>query len=440
MKVSVIVPVYNGEKYLRECLDSICNQTLLDIEIICVDDGSTDSSLEILREYQSKDDRFQIYTQENRYAGVARNLGKSHATGEYLVFWDCDDFFDPQALEKLYQKAKSVDADVCVCGGNRYFESKQKSYPWPPYLNPKKVPSGETFNRFNNQEHYLDFTNVAAWNKLFKRAYIERLGLNFQPVRNGNDVYFTVNAIGLADRITILDEKLINYRVNLDSGLVCSQDAAPLAPIQTWISAAENLEKFDGFGERTFANRALDIMIYMFQHFKSWEPFCIALDALKEYGLKKLHIFPQEEGYYYSAWAGNCVQHFYQDTPEQFAVFLSNSMYMQKDVAVAERRGMSYELSKQKKECKQLTRELQTAYQKQKETDKQLQMAYKKQEETDKKLKETDRQLQEVSRKLEEESKKQEAMSKKLQETRSSWSFKIGKALVWIPGKIKRLI
>lgn len=88
VKVSVIVTVYNGEKYLKQCLDSVCNQTLRDIEIICVDDGSTDSSPLILKEYQQKDDRIQIYRQQNLYAGVARNTGKSHASGEYIIFWD----------------------------------------------------------------------------------------------------------------------------------------------------------------------------------------------------------------------------------------------------------------------------------------------------------------------------------------------------------------
>ena len=266
IKVSVIVPVYNGEKYLEQCLDSICNQTLQEIEIICVDDGSTDSSWDILNRYKDQDDRIQLYRQQNLYAGVARNTGKSHATGEYLVFWDCDDFFEPDALEKMYGKAKAVDADVCVCGGNQFLESKQKLYPWPPYLSVKNIPETDTFNRFTNPDYYLNFTNAAAWNKIFKRSYIEQLKLDFQPVRNGNDVYFTVNAIGLADRITVLNEKLVNYRVNQSSGLVCSISKSPLSPIQAWMDIAENLEKHDGFGERSFANKAMGSMIYMLQN------------------------------------------------------------------------------------------------------------------------------------------------------------------------------
>lgn len=107
IKVSVIVPVYNGEKHLEECLDSICNQTLKEIEIICVDDGSTDSSWEILNRYKERDDRIQLYRQQNLYAGAARNTGKAHASGEYLVFWDCDDFFHLEALENYTTKQKA---------------------------------------------------------------------------------------------------------------------------------------------------------------------------------------------------------------------------------------------------------------------------------------------------------------------------------------------
>ena len=114
IKVSVIITIYNGEVYLRQCLDSVCSQTLKDIEIICVDDGSTDSSWDILESYRAKDNRFKLYRQQNLYAGTARNNGKAHAEGKYLVFWDCDDFFDPEALEILFNLSEETDSDICV--------------------------------------------------------------------------------------------------------------------------------------------------------------------------------------------------------------------------------------------------------------------------------------------------------------------------------------
>ena len=99
VKVSVIMPVYNVEKYLRQSLDSVLAQTLSEIEIICVDDGSTDGSYDILEEYAAKDQRITVLKQQNQYAGVARNHGLEKAGGKYVVFWDSDDFFEKNALQ-----------------------------------------------------------------------------------------------------------------------------------------------------------------------------------------------------------------------------------------------------------------------------------------------------------------------------------------------------
>lgn len=104
-KVSVIIPVYNAEKYLRECLDSVVNQTLEEIEVICVDDGSTDGSLDILYEYEEKDSRVKVLKQKNQHAGVARNAGIDIAQGEYVHFLDSDDYLTLNAYEVLFQKA-----------------------------------------------------------------------------------------------------------------------------------------------------------------------------------------------------------------------------------------------------------------------------------------------------------------------------------------------
>ena len=112
--VSVIIPVYNVEEYLRQCLDSVREQTLSDIEIICVNDSSTDGSLSILEEYAKKDPRIQVVTQPNGGAGAARNKGLSMAAGKYLSFLDSDDFFEPDMLELAYKKAEEDKADFVV--------------------------------------------------------------------------------------------------------------------------------------------------------------------------------------------------------------------------------------------------------------------------------------------------------------------------------------
>ena len=112
-KVSVIIPVFNTEKYLTKCLDSVCNQTLSDIEIICVDDCSTDNSLNILKEYASKDNRIKLIEfKENKGAAVARNTGIIEAKGEYVGFIDSDDYVDLDFYEKLYNIGVCENADI----------------------------------------------------------------------------------------------------------------------------------------------------------------------------------------------------------------------------------------------------------------------------------------------------------------------------------------
>ena len=122
--VSVIIPVYNAEQYLCECLESVVNQTLREIEIICVDDGSTDDSLPVIRKLQKKDSRISVLLQEHKGAGAARNLGLAHAKGQYLAFLDADDYFDPQLLEKGSGIMVRESTDIVVF---RAYEHNQKT-------------------------------------------------------------------------------------------------------------------------------------------------------------------------------------------------------------------------------------------------------------------------------------------------------------------------
>ena len=119
-KISVIIPVYNSETYLSQCLDSVCMQTLQEIEIICVDDGSTDTSPKILLEYAKKDPRVRILTQQNKGAGAARNYGLRESTGEFLSFLDSDDFFELDMLEEAYKNIEEYQEDFVVFESYQY--------------------------------------------------------------------------------------------------------------------------------------------------------------------------------------------------------------------------------------------------------------------------------------------------------------------------------
>ena len=165
-KISVIIPVYNVEKYLSECLDSVVNQTLRDIEIICINDGSTDNSLSILKEYASKDSRIKIIDKENQGQGYARKVGLDKASGEYILFCDSDDYYSELiAFEELYNYIEKVKVDVVIF-------NQIRNYILEGYI--EKIggiyPQKEKFS-------YLDMNNifafrVTAWLKLYSRKFL----------------------------------------------------------------------------------------------------------------------------------------------------------------------------------------------------------------------------------------------------------------------------
>ncbi len=241
-KVSIIIPVYNVEAYLRQCLDSVVGQTLREIEIICVDDGSTDGSAEILREYAAKDRRVKVLLHEHTNAGAARNAGMDAATGEYLGFVDSDDWCDLTLFEKAYAKAKRCDADVVSWRYAQYDVRTQKTE--APRVFPGEMLSlGEAFSSDDVAEKIFSPITYAPWGRLARRSFICGEQLRFQEIERTNDVYFCCMALALAGRQTLVDEVLYSYRVgtgtNLQANNAASQDSAILA----WQLVARELEK-----------------------------------------------------------------------------------------------------------------------------------------------------------------------------------------------------
>ena len=212
IKVSVILPVYNVENYLRQCLDSVMVQTLKDIEIICVDDGSSDDSPAILEEFARKDSRIRILTQQNAGAGAARNLGMKHAKGRYLSFLDSDDFFEPDMLEKSYEKAEEYQAQIVVFRSDQYL-TEQKSYkPMLWTLRMQELPPYAPFSHRQMTDNIFKVFVGWAWDKLFLRSFVEEKQLLFQEQRTSNDLLFVFSAVALAKRIAVLDNVLAHQR------------------------------------------------------------------------------------------------------------------------------------------------------------------------------------------------------------------------------------
>jgi Glycosyltransferases involved in cell wall biogenesis len=297
-KVSVVVPVYNTEPYLRQCLESIVSQTLQDIEIICVDDGSTDQSPEILKDFSRSDTRVRVLNQQNQYAGTARNLAMDAARGEYLVFWDSDDFFEPDALQKMYDQIKHHRADICVCGANQYLEASGEIRPSNRYLAEGRLPETPVFNRHTNPDTILTFTTVMVWNKMYRRAFLEEHGLKFESWRTSEDVPFSVGALLLAKSITTLPDRLINYRVGRADSLVATLDKDPLATFKAWKKVHDTYGTLPDFPEYDYFFKVISVLRHTKSHLKTVQGKAAYQQAVRGGALKQLGIAGRSPSFY----------------------------------------------------------------------------------------------------------------------------------------------
>lgn len=209
-KVTIVIPVYNSAKYLRQCLDSIISQSIKDIEIICVNDGSKDKSLKILQEYASKDSRITIINKVNEGQGVARNIAIAEAEGEYLLFVDSDDWLEENALELAYNKIRKDQVDILFFDCYRFSEKLQKKYLFRftnTFQNFKEKP-------FIKEEasKILFMTNALTF-KMYKTDFIQENNIQFSNHKFMEDMTFFVKAILLAKYISCLEKPLYNYRI-----------------------------------------------------------------------------------------------------------------------------------------------------------------------------------------------------------------------------------
>lgn len=210
--VSIIVPTYNTVKYLRECIDSILGQTYENIEVICIDDGSTDGSPAILAEYAAEDARVQVLSQKNLYAGAARNAGLEVAKGEYLLFLDSDDFFEATMVEKMVASAEEHSSDVVICHSNHYDDKTGEMSSIDYCLG--HLDGRSEFSGADMAPWLFQFCVGWPWDKLFRTSFIQQHALRFQEQRTTNDAFFVFIALSLAGRITIVEDALAFHRIN----------------------------------------------------------------------------------------------------------------------------------------------------------------------------------------------------------------------------------
>ena len=217
-KISVLIPVYNAQKYLRTCLESVQKQTFTDFEIICLDDGSTDVSLDLLKGFQKQEPRLQVFTQANAGVAATRNRLMRQARGTYIAFVDADDLISPDYLEKLYAAAQTNKADITKCFFKEISEDGSKTSLAHCSRRFYEAPSDALVSRF-----VCGYHDSIVWGKLFRRAWLEDINIFFLEGRICEDLPFTTQAFLEARQITIVPQHLYFYRKGL-THCVTTQD------------------------------------------------------------------------------------------------------------------------------------------------------------------------------------------------------------------------
>lgn len=217
IKVSVVMPIYNAYDYLRPAIDSVIDQTLKEIEIICIDDGSTDHSLEIIKEYQKMDPRIRIVTENNAGVSTARNKGLVRARGEFTIFLDADDFFEPTLLSELYERATEDKLDITAVRFDIYNDKQSRFSQFVDDEHSDIFTPGAVVSKSEFPHYILQSTTGYVWNKLFRTSFLREKELTFAPeLYIFEDVHFVCTALSVAERVGRIEDVLVHHRVYSD--------------------------------------------------------------------------------------------------------------------------------------------------------------------------------------------------------------------------------
>lgn len=297
MKVSIVIPVYNAERFLKPCLDSLCGQTEGDFELICVDDGSTDASLSILQEYERKDDRIKVLenTVEGPGGAEARNTGMAVAKGEYLLILDADDYFEDTLVEKSYQTAVETKADIVLFDARFFDTVTGDTFTKNRVLRPEFLPEQRFFHPTEIKNDLFQCIMGPAWNQLYRHDYIKELGIKFQAIHVIDDGFFTFSALASAQKIAVLPEKLLHYRLNNSLSQVANLDRDPLTPVKLGLALQKQLQDKGLFAtyEESYLKKMADTVHWYQSCLKDTKKIEILHARLHENGLEELGFFSE---------------------------------------------------------------------------------------------------------------------------------------------------
>lgn len=300
--ISVIIPVYNIQQHLRECLDSVLGQSYPHLQVICVDDGSTDESPAILAEYAQKDPRVQVIRQQNAGPGAARNTGLEAAKGEYVIFLDSDDWFEPDFLAKMVDTAQREGADVAICRAVEFDTNSGRELPSEWMMKKQYLPGKLAFAPQEMADHLFQFTYGMPWDKFYRRELLTSSGIRYPALKNSEDLAFVYPTLLAAKRIAVVDQVLIHHRINRMASVSNSRCGQPEAPYEAFQIVKEYLEQhqlMDTY-RRSFLNWAMEFLVWHISNMSQRDIQRQYLQTLRRQWLPQLHFEEHPASYYES--------------------------------------------------------------------------------------------------------------------------------------------
>ena len=301
-KISVIIPIYNCEKYIKECLSSLIEQTFKNFEIICINDGSTDNTLKILKEFKELDNRIYIFNQNNTGPGIARNVGMNKSKGEYLIFLDSDDIFKKTMIEELYIKIKENDSDVAICNSQNFeIKKRGKKFFEKNYLINNEIVKQKTFSSLDIKKDFFNLFIWWPWDKIYKKKYIKNLGIEYQNLKSSEDLFFVASTVIAAKKITYLDKILINHRIGIKSSVSNSRQKSwdnfyyALKELKKFIKEKGLYKRF----EQDFINYVASFSIWQLENINGIS-FELLYKKIKNEWWNEFGVTKYEKNYFYN--------------------------------------------------------------------------------------------------------------------------------------------
>ncbi len=273
--VTVVIPVYNSADRLCQCLDGLLAQTCADIEIICVNDGSTDDSLNILQKYEAIDRRVSIINQQNSGAGAARNVGIANANGEYIIFLDSDDVFEPEMLELMSAQMERTESDAALCLYDA-FDAHSGEVVTDCWTAPSELLSSQAvFAPSDKCDCLFQLVQGWPWDKMFRTDFIRKHGLEYPRLPNSQDLVFIFQALALAERICVVKRVLVHRSMNRGASISNSRAKSVESPYN---AVSMLLQRMENVGVLSLYHRSL---YRFFMNFLLWHVMTLQGDAQK---------------------------------------------------------------------------------------------------------------------------------------------------------------